>query len=69
MISTIKRLLREGSDLVSILEKGKDLSHIEKIKDKYDLVRSRKEFSIPSISDPTTLMTTTILTHKLLHVA
>ena len=50
------------------MEKGKDLAHIVKVKDKYDLVNYGKEFSIPPISDPATRMEAMILTHKLLHV-
>ena len=69
LISTIMGLLRAGLNPITLFEKGKNPTHIAKVKEKYDLVSSGKEFLISSINDPTTRTEATILTHKLLLVS
>ena len=69
LIPTITGMSRSRSDLVAIFEKGKNLAHIAKFKEKYDLVTCGKELLISPISDPSNRMEETILTHILLHVS
>ena len=68
LISAITRLPRAQAYLVSVLEKDKYPTHIAKVKDKYDLVRSGGGFSISSISDLVICTATTILSYKVLQV-
>ena len=68
LILAITGLPRVWSDPVTLFEKGKNPAHIEKFKEKYDLVSFGKEFLISSINDLATRMETTISTHKWLHI-
>ena len=57
LISIIIGLPRVGLDPVSVLDKDKDSALIVKFKDKYDMARSSRGFSISSINDPNIRMT------------
>ena len=69
LMLAITRLPRAGADPLSVLVKENDPSHIAKFKDKYDLVKSGRGFSISSINDPTICTTTTILSYKMFHTS